>query len=310
MPLSRRRLIALLSALPFAPHALAATPESHALPALPPPQVIPLYDGPAPGSEQWAQQEVYEADGDNHIYRNVTRPQVLAYRPAQPNGMAVMLVPGGAFYFLSMANEGDDTAQKLLARGFTVFLLKYRLIASRKETWHQEADQRLSRPGWEKSLEDEIGAIVLADAQRAMTLVRQRAREFHVAANRIGILGFSAGGYIATRLSLEHSLESRPDFTGCIYGVKPPRLPERVPDLPPLFMAWADDDDLVQPERCALPLYELWKREKVPVEMHIFARGQHGFGSLNYHRPSDHWLELFMEWAESMTGAVAMPRRG
>jgi acetyl esterase/lipase len=298
MLLSRRRLIALLGSISILPHSFAETSPNAALPNLPEPVTLPLYPGAAPGSEHWTQREVTETMGDNCIIRNVTHPALLAYRPAKPNGTAVIIAPGGGFYFHSMGNEGFDMASKLLLRGFTVFILKYRLIAT-GEGWNAELDRRLSQPGWEKSLSDEVSNYTLADAQSAIRLVRSRAAEFHIQPTRIGIIGFSAGGYVATRVTLEHSADSRPDFTGCIYGVKPPDIPEQVSDLPPIFMAWANDDNLVPAEKNATPLCKLWKREGVPMEFHLFALGGHGFGSLIHHRPGDRWLDMFMDWINS-----------
>ncbi len=302
MSLSRRSLLALLGTLPlasrlFAEPIEAASAEPRPMPPLPPLTLIPLYPGAAPGSEHWTQQEVMETTPDR-IIRNVTHPALMAYLPAKPNGTAVIIAPGGGFYFLSMDNEGFDMTRKLLDAGFTVFILKYRLIAT-GPGWHPELDRRLHTPGWEKSLEDEIGSYVLADAQTAIRTVRARASEFAINPARIGIIGFSAGGYVATRATVEHTPDSRPDFAGCVYGVKPPNLSAHVPDLPPLFMVWADDDDLVFPETNALPLYQLWKREGVPVEFHLFAKGQHGFGTFTFGRPSDHWLSMFMDWMNS-----------
>lgn len=297
MLLSRRRLIALLGTIPLVSRAFAATAADEPLPSLPEPATLPLYPGAAPGTEHWTQQEVTETSGDYTMIRNVTRPALLAYRPARPNGNAVILTPGGAFYFLSMSNEGFDTARKLLAAGFTVFILKYRLIPT-SAGWHDELVRRLSQPGWEKTLPAETGNFAVADAQVAIRLVRTRAAEFHIDPSRIGIVGFSAGGYISTRATIEHTTESRPDFAACVYGVKP-ELPARAANLPPLFMVWADDDDIVMPEKNALPLYQLWKGEAVPVELHLFAKGGHGFGSLIFHRPSDRWLELFIDWINS-----------
>lgn len=306
MSLTRRWLLALLGAAPLLPRALAQEAPTAPLPELPAPEVLPLYKGAAPGTEHWTHSEVREVEDRNTLIRNVSQPSLLSYRPARPNGTAVIVCPGGAFYFLSLGNEGFDLARKLLAQGFTVFILKYRLIPSH-QNWHTELDLRLKKPGWEKSLTDEIGDFTLADAQAAVRTVRARAAEFKINPARIGTLGFSAGGYVATRVAAEHSPASRPDFAATIYGMRPPD-PAPSADLPPLFMAWANDDDLVTVEKHALPLQQLWKQAGAPVELHLFEHGGHGFGSWSFQQPSDHWLELFVTWVNSHASFATAPK--
>lgn len=297
MPLTRRSLLAMLGATPFLSSTLAESSSQISLPELPRPEVIPLYPGAAPGTEHWTHAEVEEVEGNNTIIRNVIHPALLAYRPPQPSGTAVVIAPGGAFYFLSLGNEGYDLVRTLIAAGITAFILKYRLIPSHAG-WHEEVDARLRKLGWEKNLTDEIGAFATADARAALHLVRTHATNFHLDPARIGIMGFSAGGYVATSATLHNTPESRPDFCASIYGMRAD-LPASFSGLPPLFLAWAADDDLVTVEKHALPLYALWRQAKAPVEVHIFELGGHGFGTWASQRPSDHWLDLFIAWVGS-----------
>jgi acetyl esterase/lipase len=282
------------------------------------PETIPLWPdgtpGPVPGSpqerESWLAPPAPEPPFRN--VRNVTDPALLAYVPPRERatGTAVVVCPGGGHHLLSMDHEGIGVAEWLVERGIAAFVLKYRLLpspASDQEfaTFFQRlmSDPTLLPP----LLTPEHRATILADGQGAVALVRERAAEWHVAADRIGILGFSAGGHVAASVALRNTPESRPDFVAPIYaGVwEDYTVPD---DAPPMFLAYATDDPLA--ERIvdeSLRLYTSWWRAGFPVELHAYATGGHGFGMRRQGLPMDGWIDRFHEWLVQQGLLAAAP---
>ncbi len=264
--------------------------------------VIPLWPDGAPGSEDWSwpEQEFFMSRYNSKFIRNVTRPTLTAYLPdpARATGTAVVVCPGGAFLFLAIAHEGTQVASWLVERGIAAFLLKYR-VAHTPEDPAEFEEFRQNRQARRESMRDVIAQareFGIADARRAMTIVRERAAEWNVDRQRIGIIGFSAGGAITSGIALSHDEASRPAFAAPIYGA--PWEDVGVPsDAPPLFLAFASDDDMAV--RNGLPLYTKWREAGHPVELHVFAQGGHGFGMLKNNLPSDHWIDLFGNWLGS-----------
>jgi acetyl esterase/lipase len=258
------------------------------------PKVIPLWPGAAPGSEGWTQREdeiTVPQDPAPRI-RNVTRPTLTVFLPpaSAANGTAVVICPGGAFRRLAIEHEGYAVARWLNSFGVAAFVLKYRVMRT--------GDAGEQDPAVMAARKREVIPLALADAQQAMRLVRQRATEWGVAPNRIGIMGFSAGGYFAGAVALRHDAESRPDFAAAIYGVAPDDL--TVPkDAPPLFLAQANDDPAVDPAGSSLRLYSAWKQAGIPVELHIYGSGGHGFGMYKKGLPTDDWCDRFRRWLEA-----------
>jgi len=138
----------------------------------------------------------------------------------------------------------------------------------------------------------------VADGWRAVELARQNAAKFGVNPNRIGILGFSAGGWVAAGVALEGRGESRPDFSAPIYGAMPKDV-TAPPNPMPLFLVHADDDKTVNPLTTSLRIYESWRKAGAPVEMHIYSQGGHGFGMKMKNLPSDTWIDRFWEWLQA-----------
>lgn len=176
-------------------------------------------------------------------------------------------------------------------------MLKYRLVptAVRDEDFFQEVDETFSNPNKMREVTRPIVPLAIADGQQAMRVVRQRAPQWGLVPDRIGIMGFSAGGRVTIGVALEHDAESRPDFAAPIYGA----LWEEIivpADAPPLFIALANDDELaVDP---SVALYSAWRVARHPVELHIYAKGGHGFGMRKQGLPSDHWIDLFGDWLQ------------
>ena len=266
------------------------------------PEVIPLWPGDPPGSEDWNQQE-QEIFAPPPIsfrsVRNVTQPTLTAFlpHPSKATGTAVIICPGGGFHALAIDHEGRDVARWLNARGVAASVLKYRLLATevRDEDFERQFQENLSDRNKIREVTKQIGPLAIADGQQAVKIVRKRASEWGLAPNRIGIMGFSAGGRVTAGVALEHDAQSRPNFAAPIYGALWEDI--TVPaDAPPLFMALANDDELaVEP---GLALYSAWRAAGHPVELHIYAQGGHGFGMRKQGLPADHWIDRFGEWLQ------------
>jgi acetyl esterase/lipase len=270
------------------------------------PLVVDVWPGAAPGvSGPVSEEKVVTLKlGPTSIKRvtNVSHPTITVYRPPHDldNGAAVLICPGGGYQSLSWDLEGEDVVTWLNSIGVTGIILKYRVPRPLPNT-----------PGTPP-----IGP--LQDAQRAMSLVRTRAAEWGIDPERIGILGFSAGGHLAASVSCNFDKRSyeplddsdkvscRPDFAVLLY---PAYLLVRdkielAPDIrirkecPPTFIAHAGDDGLVKVENC-IQAYLALKHAGVPAELHIYTTGGHGFGLRPSPRPSSTWPQRCAEWLGS-----------
>ncbi|MGQ0603597.1 MAG: alpha/beta hydrolase [Anaerolineales bacterium] len=281
------------------------------------PSVFTIWPGSGipPGSENWTWHEqtmqVPHSSIPTRMVRNVVIPTVTMFKPAvgSANGTAIVVAPGGAFHFLMMDHEGYAVAHWLTKFGVTAFVLKYRV----QHTPGNDADMPAFLEQLAENLphpdKTEVNPPMSyppaeqarfwgeEDGRQAIRFLRQHAAELSIDPNRIGIMGFSAGGGIAINAVLEHDSLSRPDFAAGIYpgyrSVTP--APE---DAPPLFIAIADDDKAVAPISSAR-LYEAWHTAGQSVELHIFANGGHGFGMLRQNLQSDPWIDLFKNWMDS-----------
>jgi acetyl esterase/lipase len=262
--------------------------------APPNPTVIPLWPGVAPGSEHWDWQED-ESVGPNDTIRrvrNVVKPTLTVYLPpkAIATGTAMVICPGGGFVILAVDHEGHEVARWLNSLGVAAVVLKYRV----RRTGDPGDKDSATREAREK----EIIPLVTADGQQAMRVVRSHAAEWGITPNRVGIMGFSAGGFVTAAVALHHDASSRPDFAAPIYpGIEPGDF--TVPaDAPPLFLVHADDDKTVPPVDHSIRLYTAWKKANIPAELHIYSRGGHGFGMRKQNLPVDAWTDRLRDWLD------------
>ncbi len=262
-------------------------------------KVIRLYEGPAPGSENWKQEEKQNRTNQwqTRVVFNVANPTLTLF-PADPsnaNGTTVVICPGGAFFALSIDSEGFDVARWLNAKGVTCFVLKYRLVECKTDDPIRELTTR-------GKLDDIVAPIVklaMADGNAAIGYVRRHAKECGVNPDRIGIMGFSAGGTVTASVALNSSPDTRPNFVAPIYlaynwTIKTGGVPA---DAPPMFILAATDDPLgLAPQSVAL--YQDWTAAKKSAELHLYQKGGHGFGMRKQNLPTDHWIERFADWLE------------
>jgi len=287
-------------------------------PPWPPAERIALWPGEPPGmpaKPPIPALTMNGARGERQLWvTGIVHPEINVFRAPRPDGSALLVIPGGSYSFVSVQNEGIDIARRYTPFGTSVFVLTYRLPGE----------------GWKNR-----SRVPLADAQRAMRLLRARAAALRIDAQRIGVLGFSAGGHLAADLATAFDeacyapidatdkLSARPHFVGLAYPVaslmpnvvhtgsrdnllgidaNAAEVAKHSPaehvraDTPPAFVFHAMDDDAV-PVGASLDWIAACRRARVPVEAHLFEKGGHGFG---LHAPIDsptaHWPELFAAW--------------
>jgi acetyl esterase/lipase len=252
-------------------------------------QSVDIWPGVAPGSEKWTYVEKsIDSTPNGAIVINVVKPTLTAYLPDKKNatGTAVIVAPGGAFVALAIDQEGRDVARWLQSKGIAAFLLKYRLMEQRPGG---------GMPAMKDM--DEAAKYAIADGLQAVKVVRHHAAEWGVATDRIGFVGFSAGATVATSALLSSDAAARPDFAGIIYGGPfggPGALPAQ---LPPVFLAWAQNDPISL--ATAAKLYESLTAAGHKPEAHAFTAGGHGFGMKKQGLTSDRWADEFYYWLEA-----------
>ena len=271
-------------------------------------EIFTIYPGNGIPSEssEWTWTEQFMPGGQ--MIRNVVTPTLTMFKPttSNPNSTAVIIVPGGAFHFLSMDNEGYNVAYWLTQHGITAFVLKYRVQYTPENedelpAFFEELNEKLPKvtqsevePPMTYPPAEEARLWGEEDGRQAIRFLRSFADKLDIDPGKIGIMGFSAGGGISVNAALEYDDLSRPDFVGGIYPGY--RTVDTIPDsLPPLFIAISDDDTSVAP-MSATRLYETWHKQSAPVELHVFTNGGHGFGVGKQDKRSDEWMKLYENW--------------
>lgn len=279
---------------------------------------VPLWPGNPPDRQPLAEPEDEMTQRENLIagkpwfqVTNVTRPTMTVYPPqGQNTGTAVVVFPGGGYRVLAIDLEGTEVCDWLTAKGITCVLLKYRVPGSGPH-WDPKCNCRVI-PKTHSALQD---------AQRAMGLLRLRAAEWNIDPNKIGILGFSAGGHLVASVSTHFERvyapidaadkqSSRPDFAVALYpGHMSINYKEDLsklnpyiqvtPKTSPTFLLHAQDDP-INPVEYSLLYYAALKSAKVPVEMHLFPRGGHAFGLRRTELPITKWPDLVETWLGSI----------
>ncbi len=276
--------------------------------------VIPLYKDAIPNSKPTKDEETTEYPNGITIISKISRPTLTIFLPEKnkANGTAVVICPGGGYWVTASSHEGTDVAKEFNKIGVAAFVLKYRI------------------PNDATMINREIGP--LQDAQQAIKMVRDRATEWNVNPGRIGIMGFSAGGHLASTTGTHfdkalipnaEKTSLRPDFMILIYPVisfnesighqgskekligKTP-TPEKIKEYsnelqvtnqtPPAFLVHASDDDGVNPLN-SIRFYEALVQHKIPAELHIYQSGGHGFG-MKQKNENELWMERCRNWME------------
>lgn len=278
---------------------------------------IPLYNGQIPNSKPYSTKEFWDPqnNGDT-IVHFISEPTLTIFLPdsEKANGTAVIICPGGGYWINSIVKEGYAVAREFNKWGVAAFVVKYRI------------------PNDSSMVDKKIGP--LQDAQRALQLVRMHAKEWNVDVSKVGIMGFSAGGHLASTAAThfagsyienKNNIDLRPDFAILIYPVisfqsnigHPGSRDQLIgknaqqnlidsfsnelsvtPRTPPTFLVHASDDDAV-PVMNSIAFYEALLKYKIPAELHIYKAGGHGFGM---HNPTtqDEWMDRCRNWMQSM----------
>ncbi|HEV2315887.1 MAG TPA: alpha/beta hydrolase [Candidatus Acidoferrales bacterium] len=278
---------------------------------------IAIWPGAAPDAQPVPGPESVQTDTKSLIagkpttgVTNVTRPTMTVYSPRGKNtGVAVVVFPGGGFEELAIDLEGTEVCDWLTSEGITCVLLKYR-VPSLPYDWHCDC-----RPHNQM-----ISTLSLEDAQRTMGLVRLHTAEWHIDPHKIGVLGFSAGGYLVAEISTNFTRRlykpvdaadkqsCRPDFAVGVYpghlrvGDSGYKLNPNVPvtrQTPPTFLVQAEDDN-VDGVNQSVAYYIALKDAGVPVEMHLYAHGGHAFGLRRTKLPITEWPQLVHAWLRTI----------
>src|ERR1700730_18277221 len=243
-------------------------------------QVVNIWPGVAPGSENWTQKErTIENTPIGTVIFNVVTPTLTAYLPerSKGTGTGVIVAPGGAFVALAIDLESIKVARWLQERGIAAFVLKYRIMEKRGEGIPAGMNM------------DEAGKYGIADGIQALKVVREHAAEWGISPDRVGLMGFSAGAMVASGALLQQDGAARPNFAAPIYGGPFGQMPAIPTKLPPIFLAWAQDDALAVD--AVTKFYDSLKSAGHKPEAHIFSAGGHGFGMQKHGTSSDHSID-------------------
>jgi len=232
---------------------------------------------------------------------NVSAPTLTAYLPdpSTATGTAVIIAPGGGFVWLSIDKEGHDVAKWLAARGIAAFVLKYRLLqveGQEPAQVAQSAGVALGAVIRDRSLIDRYSKHGIADGIQAIKVLRAHAAEWGISPERVVLTGFSAGAILTSAVVLQS--EARPNYAAPIYGGPYNEVPPIPQGLPPLFLAVAQDDASAEP--LVTRFYDALKAAGYKPELHVFSAGGHGFGMRKQGKSSDHWIDEFYFWLESL----------
>ena len=263
-------------------------------------EVIPLYQGTPPGSaaESYPEKEYFSKLWNAEVVSNVTKPSLTVFKPAsrQKNGTAVVICPGGGLVAIEINNEGTDVAKYLAAKGVTAFVLKYRVLHTGEDATQEFVNMLSDRPRLGE-MQGQVLPLAIADGLAAVAYIRRHSSEWGIAPDRVGIMGFSAGAVVAEGVGFEYTPESRPAFIAPIYGSAKRFKDTAVPaDAPPMFLAAASDDQFGALDSTVM--YEKWTAAGKSVELHLYAKGGHGFGMHKQNLPTDHWIDRFAEWLD------------
>ncbi len=272
LPLRPRSVAALLALAGFAGFATAQTPPAPAAP-----MEIPVWTGVAPGSEGFTAKETIQQRGKNgamdRALRQISEPTLTVYLPDKhiANGISLVIAPGGGYEHVTIDNEGHAIARRFVAQGIACLVLKYRL------------------PHKPFTKDDS-----LADALQAIKDVRAHAQEWGLDPAKVGMMGFSAGGNLAALAGTKPPKADRPSFLALVYPVVEANFGPVPADVPPTFIIQAIDTS-IGPEN-SVRFYQWVVALKVPVELHLFTKGGHGFGLGKPGSSAAEWPQLFVKW--------------
>jgi predicted esterase len=257
-------------------------------------KTIQLYDGVAPGSENWnwEEKETINQISKMKVVYNVVKPTLTIFFPESPNGTGIITCPANLLG-LNFEHEGINLARELNKKGFTVFVLKNRVVRLVTDDPWQEILKILRDTTLYREKTAGVRNLAFDDLKTAMIHVRKNANEYKVAPNKIGVVGFSgSANTLVSRLAQFGEPETRPDFVGFIYAGRV--TTENIQATsPPAFIASAGDDSLATSS--SIKVFTAWRAAGVPAELHIYSKGGHGLRFA----PGNTWKDRFGDWIKN-----------
>ncbi|PIB28060.1 1,4-beta-xylanase [Maribacter sp. 4U21] len=231
------------------------------------------------------------------VVTNVSVPTMELFQPENPNGVSVIIAPGGGLYALSIESEGTAVAKWLNKKGITAFVLKYRLVPTGEDGVKEISEEGATNPQRIGQRVAPVMPLSIADGLSAITYVRSNASSLKLDPNKIGFMGFSAGGAVTMGVTYNYGEANRPDFIVPVYPWTTVLPVQPAPkNAPPMLVICASDDPLGLASG-SVELYSSWLKIQKPVGLHMYAKGGHGFGMKKQGLPSDDWIQLFYDWA-------------
>lgn len=244
---------------------------------------------------------------NNEVVTNVSVPTMEVFRPENPNGTSVIVAPGGGLYALSIESEGTDVAKWLNKKGITAFVLKYRLVPTGEDGVKEISDEGATDPSRIGERVAPVLPLSIADGLSAIAYVRQNANSFSIDANKIGFMGFSAGGAVTMGVAYNFKEDNRPDFIVPVYPWTSAYPVQEAPENAPAMLIICASDDPLDLAKGSIELYSSWLKAGHFPELHMYAKGGHGFGMKPQNLPSDNWIQLFYDWSVAEGITVPLP---
>ena len=233
---------------------------------------------------------------------NISEPEMDVYKPKGDSitDKAMIICPGGGLFFSAYEKEGVKVAKKLVSNGITAIVLKYRTYP-RKGSVIDWAGTLWDKPQMAIDSAKIILPYSSKDALKAIEVMRTKAAKYNINPNKIGLMGFSAGGAVTMEAAYISNTKNQPNFIAPIYPwmdiVKKQEIPS---NKPPAFIACANNDELKEIPSSSIRIYQDWIQADAKVELHMFSEGGHGFGMNKLDSPVDKWSDLLIDWILSL----------
>ena len=244
------------------------------------------------------EKEYYSDIWQTQVVTNVSEPTLEVFTPQKPNGTSVIIAPGGGLYALSINSEGKEVAKWLVEKGITAFVLKYRLVPTGTDGVKEITEESTTNP---QRIMDRVGAVLplsIEDGLAAITYVRNNASKYNIDPQKIGFMGFSAGGAVTMGVTYSYDESNKPNFIVPVYPWTTALPVQPAPqNAPPMLIVCATDDPLGLAAG-SVELYSSWLKANKNAALHMYSKGGHGFGMKKQNLPSDNWIQLFYDWSE------------
>jgi len=243
---------------------------------------------------------------NNEVVTNVSVPTMQVFRPDTPNGTSVIVAPGGGLYALSIESEGTDVAQWLNQKGITAFVLKYRLVPTGEDGVKEISDEGATNPARIGERVSPVMPLSVADGLSAISYVRENADSFDIDPDKIGFMGFSAGGAVTMGVVYNFEEADRPNFIVPVYPWTSAYPVQEAPKNAPAMLIVCASDDPLGLAKGSIELYSSWLEAGHYPALHMYAKGGHGFGMKPQDLPSDNWVQRFYDW--SVAQKITVPK--